>query len=136
MQTTRLFVRPASFLAFLVSLSLPGVHAMAQTSTGAISVSVADPSGSPVTGADITVTGTETGAVLRQLKTNGSGIAAVPLVPPGRYNVDISMGRIHQRSQAGARYSGGCHRFARYRPAGRAVQPIGHGHRRNAFCRR
>ena len=64
--------------------------APAQNSTGSISITIVDSSGAAVPGATVTVTGTDTGAQLRQLKSNGLGIAEVPLVPPGRYNVDIS----------------------------------------------
>lgn len=77
-------IAPAVFL-------LLASGALAQTSTGAISVTVTDASGSIVPGASISVTGSDTGATIRQTQTNGAGIAAIPLVPPGRYNVDVSM---------------------------------------------
>jgi hypothetical protein len=62
----------------------------AQNSTGAISITVLDPSGAAVPNAQVVVTGTDTGAQLRSLTTNDHGIAEVPLVPPGRYNISIT----------------------------------------------
>ena len=79
------------FTAILLPLVFYACILQAQNSTGTISVTVRDPSGALVPGATVSVTGTDTGTRLRQLKTNGEGIADVPLVPPGRYNVSITM---------------------------------------------
>jgi hypothetical protein len=62
----------------------------AQNSSGALSITVFDAGGAAVFGATVTVTGTDTGAQLRMLQTNGKGIAEVPSVPPGNYNVVIA----------------------------------------------
>lgn len=76
---------------FFLFLAL-GTPNFSQGSTGSIDINVTDSSGAVVPGADVTVTGTDTGALLRHLSTNSQGIAQVPLVPPGHYNVDITMG--------------------------------------------
>ncbi len=39
--------------------------------------------------AEVTVSGTDTGAVVRVLKSNEQGIAQIPLLQPGRYNSHI-----------------------------------------------
>ena len=69
-------------------LSAPMLHA--QNSTGAISITVMDAGGASVPNAQVVVTGTDTGAQLRSLTTNDHGIAEVPLVPPGRYTIQIT----------------------------------------------
>lgn len=78
-------------LLFLLGFSLPGLstHAWAQTATGELSITVTDPSGTIVKDAEVTITGTDTGATVRVLKTNDRGIAEVPLLQPGRYNTQI-----------------------------------------------
>jgi hypothetical protein len=59
----------------------------AQTSTGELSISVLDPSGTMVPNAAVTVSGSETGNILRTLATNEKGLASAPLLPPGAYDV-------------------------------------------------
>jgi hypothetical protein len=61
----------------------------AQTSTGEIDVAVSDASEAVITGARVTVTGAETGAVARTIVTNSSGLAAVPLLHPGTYDLRV-----------------------------------------------
>jgi hypothetical protein len=39
--------------------------------------------------ARVTLTGSETGAVVRTLRTNASGLAAIPLLHPGTYNIAV-----------------------------------------------
>jgi hypothetical protein len=63
---------------------------MAQTSTGEMSITVLDASGATIPQAAVTITGSETGNTLRTLSTNQLGLAAVPLLPPGNYNVTVS----------------------------------------------
>ena len=60
-----------------------------QTSTGEIDVAVSDASEAVITGARVTVTGAETGAVARTIVTNSSGLAAVPLLHPGTYDLRV-----------------------------------------------
>jgi len=80
------------FYILLVSLHpllLPR-SAFAQTSTGQLSVTVLDPSAAVIPGAAIQVVGSDTGNILRTVKTNESGTAAIPLVPPGIYNLSVT----------------------------------------------
>ncbi|MBV9937593.1 MAG: TonB-dependent receptor [Acidobacteriaceae bacterium] len=63
--------------------------AQAQTSTGELSVTVLDATGASVPNATVTITGSETGNVLRTLASNDRGIANVPLIPPGNYNISV-----------------------------------------------
>jgi hypothetical protein len=73
----------------LIALASPAGHARAQTATGALSISLADPSGAIIPEAEITITGTDTGAVVRVLRSSDQGIAGVPLLQPGRYNIHV-----------------------------------------------
>ncbi len=61
----------------------------AQTATGEMSITITDPSGAIIKDAEVTITGTDTGATVRVLKSNDRGIAEVPLLQPGRYNTHI-----------------------------------------------
>jgi hypothetical protein len=61
----------------------------AQTSTGEIDVAVSDASEAVIAGARVTVTGADTGAVARTILTNSSGLAAIPLLQPGKYDVRV-----------------------------------------------
>ncbi len=82
--------RCTSFLSILLLVLLGApVAAWAQTATGELSITITDPSGAIVKDAEVTVTGTDTGAVVRVLKSNDRGIAEVPLLQPGRYNTHI-----------------------------------------------
>ena len=62
---------------------------LAQTSTGEIDVTVIDASGGVVPNAAVTITGAETGNVVRQLKTSDVGTAEAPLLPPATYNLEV-----------------------------------------------
>ena len=73
-------------LAFLVST----LNAVAQTSTGEMSITVLDPTGAAVPGAAITLKGSDTGNVVRTLQTNGEGLAVAPLLEPETYDVEVS----------------------------------------------
>lgn len=70
-------------LFFTVSLA-------AQTSTGEIDLTVHDPSGAIIPKASVTITGSDTGNVVRTLVSNGSGLAQAPLLRPDDYDVAIS----------------------------------------------
>ncbi|MEZ5400313.1 MAG: carboxypeptidase regulatory-like domain-containing protein [Bryobacteraceae bacterium] len=59
----------------------------AQTSTGQITVTVLDASGAVVPGASVTLTGSETGELVRTLATDELGSATAPLLRPGAYTV-------------------------------------------------
>jgi Carboxypeptidase regulatory-like domain len=62
----------------------------AQAPTGAITGTVADPTGAVVTGAVVTVTNPSTNTQ-RIVSTNSSGIYDVPALMPGTYNLKIEM---------------------------------------------
>src|SRR5260370_34314872 len=70
---------------FLAELTL--LHA--QSSTGELDVTVADATDALISDARVTVTGSETGAIVRTLKTNASGLAAVPLLNPETYDIAV-----------------------------------------------
>lgn len=78
-------------IAVLITLGLLApAAAHSQAATGELSITVTDASGAVVKDADVTVTGTDTGALVRTLKTNDKGIAEVPLLQPGRYNTHVA----------------------------------------------
>jgi len=62
---------------------------LAQSSTGEIDVTVIDESDAIISGARISITGSDTGALVRTMRTNATGLAAVPLLNPGTYDVKI-----------------------------------------------
>src|SRR3989440_2308898 len=61
----------------------------AQEITAAIIGSVVDPSGAPISGADVTATDTERGTVWTA-KTNDAGVYNLPRVPVGNYTVKVA----------------------------------------------
>src|SRR3989442_14013785 len=61
----------------------------AQEITAAIIGSVVDPSGAPISGADVTATDTERGTVWTA-KTNDAGVYNILRVPVGNYTVKVS----------------------------------------------
>jgi hypothetical protein len=78
----------ASLRVFLLSiLCLP---LAAQTSTGEIDITVLDPSGAVVPNANIRVTGSDTGNLVRTVASNAEGLAAAPLLQPGTYDLSVA----------------------------------------------
>src|ERR1700730_16257595 len=75
-----------AILAISVSLT-PSMWA--QSSTGEIDVSVTDASEAAIIDARVTITGSETGALVRQVPTNGTGLAQAPLLNPGTYDIKV-----------------------------------------------
>ncbi|MBW8870061.1 MAG: carboxypeptidase regulatory-like domain-containing protein [Acidobacteriales bacterium] len=75
-------------VAFVLLLSSRSML-LAQAATGELSITITDSSGAVVKDAEVTVKGTDTGAVARVLKTNDQGIAQMPLLQPGRYDSHI-----------------------------------------------
>src|ERR1017187_5872320 len=57
----------------------------AQDTSGKISGTVLDPSGSGVPGAKVTVTNTDRNLVVRTVTTDSSGIYSAPIIPVGSY---------------------------------------------------
>src|SRR5215212_10369751 len=72
----------------LVAISLAG-HALGQGATGQVTGTVEDAAGAVVPGASVTVTNLAT-SLRREAATGGEGDFAVPLLPPGRYKVEVS----------------------------------------------
>jgi hypothetical protein len=62
--------------------------AFGQTTTGAISGTITDPTGAVVAGATITVTNPATGAE-RSVESNEQGAFEVPTLPPGKYTITV-----------------------------------------------
>ena len=75
-------------LLSLAVLSLAGL-ALGQGATGQLTGRVEDAAGAVVPGASVTVTNLATSAQ-RQATTGEEGSFAVPLLPPGRYKVEVS----------------------------------------------
>jgi hypothetical protein len=72
----------------LVVLSLAAA-ALGQGATGQITGTVTDAAGAVVPGASVTVTNLAT-SLTREVATGGEGDFAVPLLPPGRYKVEVA----------------------------------------------
>lgn len=81
--------RIAAFVAAAMMLCSSGI-VNAQTATGEMVLAVSDVSGSLLPNAHVTIVGSDTGAVVREVLTNGKGLADVPLLPPGRYDLHIT----------------------------------------------
>ncbi|MCL5743695.1 MAG: carboxypeptidase regulatory-like domain-containing protein [Acidobacteria bacterium] len=79
-----------SFLLRFLMLLLAALPLAAQTSTGEIDITVLDPTGAVIPNTKITVTGSETGNLVRTVTTNQVGLAAAPLLPPGTYNIGVT----------------------------------------------
>src|SRR2546423_4852416 len=70
-------------------LAVLTVAAAAQNITGSIAGTVKDPSGAVLPKATVTLTNTDTGVVMRTVKTDASGNYSAPLLPIGHYSVTI-----------------------------------------------
>jgi hypothetical protein len=64
-------------------------NGFAQEVTGSIVGIAKDSTGALVTGATVTLTNTDTGVVVRALKTDSSGSYSAPLLPIGHYSVTV-----------------------------------------------
>jgi Carboxypeptidase regulatory-like domain len=83
-------LRYLSILSLLAACAaLPRV-AVAQTSTGELSITVLDPTGAVVPNATVTITGSETGNALRTMPSNDKGLADAPLIQPGNYDISVT----------------------------------------------
>jgi hypothetical protein len=79
--------RPQLSLAVLAATLL----LRSQTSTGQIDIVVQDSSGAVIPKAAITLMGSDTGNLARAVSTNEAGLAEVPLLPPGSYDIAITV---------------------------------------------
>lgn len=77
------------FLLVLMVTTVASLATAQNASTGAISCSVADPSGAVVSNAKVTVTNEATGE-LRRVASHANGTALISLLPPGSYSVSVS----------------------------------------------
>lgn len=65
------------------------VTAPAQSTSATISGGVSDPQGNLIQNADVEIANDATGVVY-SAKTNGAGMYLVPILPPGRYHIQVS----------------------------------------------
>jgi hypothetical protein len=79
-----------TFVAVLLLLFMSPASALSQTETGQVTVKATDPSGAVVPGASVTLKSVERGTVLPTVTTNDEGIAVVPNIQPGLYEVTVS----------------------------------------------
>src|SRR5438045_1054752 len=70
-------------------LAVLTVAAAAQNITGSIAGTVKDPSGAVLPKATVTLTNTDTGVVVRTVKTDAAGNYSAPLLPIGHYSVTV-----------------------------------------------
>src|SRR5580658_7962679 len=77
-------------VVFLLSLACGSLAFAQGGATGAISGVVQDPSGAVISNAKVSVTSEATGEVLRQLKTDASGLFDALLLPAGNYTVQVN----------------------------------------------
>lgn len=102
------FFQPLVRIAVCISLLVLLTHSTtAQTSTGGISITVTDTTSAIVPGATISITGSNTGNVVRTLQTNGDGLAEAPLLKPGTYDVMVSANGFKKFSRMGVLVSVG-----------------------------
>lgn len=76
------------FLLTLALFLLP-VFAFAQSTSATISGGVTDPAGEFIVDADLKIANDATG-IIYSARTNNSGMYLVPILPPGRYHVQVS----------------------------------------------
>jgi hypothetical protein len=97
-----------------MSLLVPGGRAEAQsrTQTGTLRIVVHDPSGAVVPGALIQIKGTDgpTIAIAHEATSDGVGVAALPGVVPGRYEVTVSFPGFETRTLTDFRVRAGDNR--------------------------
>ncbi|HEY6967838.1 MAG TPA: TonB-dependent receptor [Candidatus Angelobacter sp.] len=74
---------------FLFLVVLISCNALAQEVTGTIVGTARDSTGAVVPNATVTLTNTDTGVVVRTVKTDGSGGYSAPLLPIGHYSVTV-----------------------------------------------
>ena len=86
--------------AFALVLWFGAVPAAAQVATGTILGGVTDASGAAVPGALVTATNLDT-QFTRSVTTDSSGQYTVPLMPVGRYKVDVALDGFKSFSQTG-----------------------------------
>src|SRR5271157_1313100 len=80
-----------SFAVLMLLVLCLGALVFAQGgATGAISGVVQDASGAVIANAKVSVTSEATGEVLRQMKSDASGLFSATLLPVGNYTVEVN----------------------------------------------
>lgn len=80
--------RTFKVLSMLILIACAATFAIAQETVGSIEVTTKDASGAVVPGVVVTITsGSSTTAYKRTVTTDEAGVARVPQVPPGNYNL-------------------------------------------------
>ena len=97
----------ATKLLLVILLVVLADRAPAQTSTGEISITVLDPTSAVVPGAKVSIKGANTGNIIRTVQTSGQGLASAPLLPPGTYNLEISVPGFKRSERTGIQVSVG-----------------------------
>lgn len=80
----------ANVIKVLAIFALVGTMATAQETRSTLTGRVTDPSGAVIPGAAITITDTDTGAII-VVKSNGAGNYTAPFLTPGDYKVAVQM---------------------------------------------
>jgi hypothetical protein len=81
-------MKPLPCLLLLV-LCLAPVRLLSQSTSATISGGITDTAGNFIIGANVLIVNDETG-VLTSVRSNGSGMYFVPILPPGHYHLQIS----------------------------------------------
>ncbi|MFN0104458.1 MAG: TonB-dependent receptor domain-containing protein [Bryobacteraceae bacterium] len=74
---------------FYFLFPLVAIAALAQSSTATLQGLVTDPSGAAIPGADVSIANLATN-IARRFTTSDSGLYSFPLLPPGRYRIDVA----------------------------------------------
>lgn len=85
----------------ILALIFAGGVVFAQTSSGSISGTVLDSSGAVVPGAQVRLTGSDTGDLVRELTTGADGRFAAPLLRPMNYTVEVTAAGFKKLARSG-----------------------------------
>src|SRR5581483_10829266 len=96
------------FAAVTAAFALLSWNGFAQEFRGTISGLVTDPTGAPVSGAQVTVTEVHTAAKL-QTTSNSSGQYTVPFLAPGDYDIDVTAQGFKHFVRSGVHVGAGDH---------------------------
>jgi hypothetical protein len=84
----RMMNRSWAFLCFALLICVSAANLPAQTTNATINGQITDPKGGVVPGTEVHAVNIDTNVVY-PTKTNGSGIYAIPALPPGRYRLVV-----------------------------------------------
>jgi outer membrane receptor protein involved in Fe transport len=77
-----------SSIAALCLIGLTAVASFGQSTSGSITGTVRDTTGAPIADASVNITNS-TNNLIRQIRSNASGIFTATQVPPGKYNISV-----------------------------------------------